>query len=41
MTGTLTDHPAQLAAEALPFPLLVFSDLKRVLWLNTAAQGLF
>ncbi|MEC9250625.1 MAG: ATP-binding protein [Pseudomonadota bacterium] len=38
MTGTLTDHPAQLAAEALPFPLLVFSDLKRVLWLNTAAQ---
>lgn len=38
MTGTTLEHPAQLAAEALPFPLLVFSDLKRVLWLNTAAQ---
>ncbi|MBO6797847.1 ATP-binding protein [Maricaulis sp.] len=38
MTQHTLDHPAQLAAEVLPFPLIVFDDLKRVLWLNTAGQ---
>ena len=33
MTQQTLDHPARLAAEALPFPLIVFDDLKRVLHL--------
>lgn len=38
MTQIALDHPGQLAAEALPFPLIVFDDLKRVIWLNMAGQ---